>query len=402
MTEATEQVFECNHCGTLSADRDNFIELGDFLYCEVGDCSRTCERCGELTFDDYRYIEDRSEGWCESCCSDHAWYCDGCQQTLSDDCSSYHIWDRASDRCESCLDDFNWCEDCEEYWEDECRCQARGGNNINNYSYKPHPIFHGDTDRRLYFGIEVEAEIWSGDIRGASSDELAKKPDHFYLKEDGSIGHDSPHKGFEIVSHPRSLESWHESDNPVLNYLEHIRDNYKARSWDAKSSCGLHIHISRAGFGSGAHLHRFLWLIYGNAIEMSKLGGRKGSKYASFSDVYKFDDYGRPYRDFRDKTKQGSHTERYSAVNTLNRDTIELRWFQGTTKASGILANIQLAHAMVEYTRYITVAQVREGALRWDRFADYVQSNRTTYPDLADKVAKIDSINLGIKQLIEA
>jgi len=94
-------------------------------------------------------------------------------------------------------------------------------------------------------------------------------------------------------------------------------------------------------------------------------------------------------------------TERYSAVNTLNRETLELRWFQGTLKRDGILANIQLAHAMVEYTRYITVAQVREGALRWDRFAHWVAS-MGTYPQLADKIARLDAVSLSIKPTLNA
>lgn len=239
--------------------------------------------------------------------------------------------------------------------------------------------------------------------------------DLFYLKHDGSIGKDrngsyctdsagNMIRGFEIVSQPYSFEHWHSSDLAIFDYIEKIRTNYKARSWDAKSSCGLHIHLSRAGFSGGAHTHRFLALIYTNAVEMSKLGGRKGSTYAKFSDVWQYDDYGRPYRSYRDKVhwKPYTHTERYSAVNTNNEHTIELRWFRGTLSRSGILASIQLAHAGVEYTRYLTVANVREGALRWDKFSGYILDNREKYPDIAGKIDRISAINLDNLPVLQA
>jgi len=255
--------------------------------------------------------------------------------------------------------------------------------------------------------------VWSGDIVGASNG-VTEHAERFYLKEDGSIGrfegnividdNGQTMRGFEIVSHPYSFDYWHTPDLAIFNFMEKIRTEYKARSWDAKSSCGLHIHISRAGFSSGAHTHRFLALIYSNSIEMSKLGGRKGSSYAKFDDIWKFDDYGRPYRFYKDKVhwKRGHSTERYSAVNTNNRETIELRWFRGTLNRSGILASIQLAHACVEYTRYLTVAQVRDGALRWDKFSEYVSQNREIYPDLDTKIAKLSTVNLNIRTTIEA
>lgn len=416
MSEQQEEevvTYECRNCGGTTTNSDDFISYDEHWYCQ--DCYTTCSRCEQYTHeDDLNFISDRSESWCDDCRCNHAGWCDGCDCYYSYDTGFPEIYDGDTSYCEGCVESrCSYCDECGEWYYDECRCSRRRILPINNYSFKPEPNFVGIDPHNTYFGIEVETEVWSGDIIGASNG-VTEHAERFYLKEDGSIGrfegnivlddNERTMRGFEIVSHPYSFDYWHTPDLAIFNFMEKIRTEYKARSWDAKSSCGLHIHISRAGFSSGAHTHRFLALIYSNSIEMSKLGGRKGSSYAKFDDIWKFDDYGRPYRFYKDKVhwKRGHSTERYSAVNTNNRETIELRWFRGTLNRSGILASIQLAHACVEYTRYLTVAQVRDGALRWDKFSEYVSHNREIYPDLDTKIAKLSTVNLNIRTTIEA
>ena len=386
MTETIQ--YSCENC-SHSDDRDNLIEINDLLYCV--DCSITCERCDYRVGEDYIFIEDCQARWCESCASNYAIFCPGCDCSLAN-ANFYSVLGTGSSYtvryCEQCCDsNYTWCGSCDCYFDNECSCKP---DYINDYSYKPTPIFQPDLNSKLYFGVEIETEIWSGDIAG-STEFAQDKDDYYYLKRDSSIG--GQYDGYEIVTHPYTFDFWHTQDNPTLEFVDHIREDYKARSWDAKSSCGLHIHISRDGFTSGAHTHRFLAFIYNNPVQMSKLGGRKGSKYASFSDVYKYDDYGRPYKDISSKLKRHS-SERYSAVNTNNEHTLELRWFQGTLNRDGILSHIQLAHAMVEFTRYMTVAQVRDGALRWDRFSEYVADNMHIYPQLHAKVLRLDSTSI--------
>ena len=395
-----ETTYECASCSTTTTDRDNFIEIDEQLYCD--ECGNQCSRCDVRIGTDGNYIDDRHETWCDDCAGNYSSWCEGCDERYSDIVSFYDINDENYERCEYCANNnFNWCDDHESHFNDYCyECDTSPSTRIiHDYGYKPDPEFMGKDKHDLYFGIEVETEIWSGDIRGSSS--LAQGETTFYLKHDSSVGYNTRHGGFEVVSHPHTIDMWQDSTNPMITYLERIRDEYQARSWDAESSCGLHIHISRAGFTSGAHTHRFLTLIYSNPVEMSKLGGRKSNQYAKFNDVYKFDEYGRPYRDLRDKLHASRTTDRHSAVNVHNRDTLELRWFQGTLKREGILANIQLAHAMVEYTRYLTVAQVREGALRWDRFAYWV-TNSGAYPQLTDKIERIPSVSLSNKPKLNA
>ena len=163
-----EVTYECASCSNTTTDSTNFTEINEQLYCEH--CDTQCSRCDELVGDDYYYICDQSESWCESCAMDHATWCDGCDERYSDRISFYDINDRDISRCEYCAsNNYSWCDDHEEYYDDECyKCGYDPRTSIHDYSYKPDPIFIGTDKHDLFFGIEVEAEIWSGDINGAS------------------------------------------------------------------------------------------------------------------------------------------------------------------------------------------------------------------------------------------
>jgi hypothetical protein len=242
-------------------------------------------------------------------------------------------------------------------------------------------------------------EIRSGNLRESAQYIQSKVGDSIYLKDDSSIARGG-YTGFELVSHPLSFGHWISQMSNLWEGLEYLRDNEQARSWDAES-CGIHIHTSRAGFKSGAHTHRWLTLIYKNAPEMMKFAGRK-SDYAKFNDVWQYDEYDRPYFSVKHKLDGRSHTERYSAVNTQNEHTLELRFFRGTTKPSGVLSAIELAHASIEYTRDMTLSDVKLGMLKWDWFYDYVETNNGFYPNLYERMSKVSHINLKNIEMINA
>jgi len=250
-------------------------------------------------------------------------------------------------------------------------------------------------------GFELEMEF-----PNASSDEYTRAVQEVtqleeggvcYLKSDGSIRG----LGFELVTHPHTLGAYEQADN-LWNYIERLRTTYGARSWDT-TTCGLHVHVSRSTFRSGAHTHRFLSLIYRNPREMMKLAGRKNSQYAQFSDVYKPDDWGIPKFDLRDKIHgRGRVTERYSAVNTNNDYTLELRFFRGNMKREGVMTALELCHASVEYTRNLSVSDVKLGALKWEWFYDWVEANNGIYPNLYIRMSKVPTVLLDNRPLLNA
>jgi hypothetical protein len=169
-----------------------------------------------------------------------------------------------------------------------------------------------------------------------------------------------------------------------------LRDRYRVVTWGARTT-GIHIHISRTGFKGGPHMHRFLNLVYSNQGLYSTIAGRESDRWAKFDDVntavpigVDSDGY-RSYktvRKFNDKIMDGRNTDRYSAVNTQNRDTLELRIFKSSTKPERIKGYMDLAHASVEYTRNLTLQQVKDGALSDIAFIEYIRENGSLYEHL--------------------
>lgn len=402
--ELTE--YSCGSCSHTTNDEDDFIMVGDYLLCE--DCRAYCNRCEEyVDNDNVHYVEGEGD-YCEYCYENYTSYCERCESSYNDNTSMYNMSDIGVYWCENCYNDEGYCcEDCDEYYRDECgNCgesngiSSRGRTNlIHNYSYKPTPRFHGQDKYDLYFGLELEMEIRSNNLTESSQYVRDKVGDIVYMKDDSSIGRGG-YNGFELVSHPLSFGYWTTQMSSLWQTLDYLREHQEARAWDA-DNCGIHIHISRAGFKSGAHTHRWLTLIYKNAPEMMKFAGRK-SDYAKFNDVWQYDEFDRPYFSVKHKLDGRSHTERYSAVNTQNEHTLELRFFRGTTRPSGVLSAIELAHASVEYTRDMTLSDVKLGMLKWDWFYDYVEANNGFYPNLYERMSKVSRVNLKNIEKINA
>ena len=392
--------FMCHGCDAV-CDLEQHIMVGSDTYCN--DCASYCQRCEDGMNNDDSHTVDHNESWCEYCYENYTFYCESCSDTYSGDC----MYVQDTPYCESCYsDECYWCDDCEEAFrsDDRCDCYNNDGSRccrsgrtgfVHDYSCKPSPIFKGTSKHNMYLGFELETELRDaeGGARFASSrlDGLA------YLKHDGSIGN-----GFEIVTHPHTHQEYRENSKLLWDTIDTLRKDYHARSWDT-DTCGLHIHLSRKGFNGGAHLHRFIAFVYHNAPHMMKFAGRK-TRFARFNDVYTFDEYDRPV--FSIKHKVGSpeqySSERYSAVNTQNLNTIELRFFRGTMNTSGVLSALDLAQAMVEYTRELRLDDVKLGALSWEWFADYVRSNNGLYPDLYTRLDKIQSVDIHNKIVANA
>ena len=394
--------YTCASCDYTTTNEDDLCFVEDSLLCE--DCRSWCDNCEEYMSNDSSHYVEGVGDYCESCWENNTCFCERCSTTYPDSVSQYHIEDRGEYWCEGCYEsEGSYCEDCDQYFSSECEGCGEGSrsrsNLIHQYSYKPSPRFFGNDKHNLYFGLELEMEIRSGNLRESSQYIQSKVGDSIYLKDDSSIGRGG-HMGFELVSHPLSFGYWNSEMSNLWQGLDYLRDNEQARSWDA-DNCGIHIHVSRAGFKSGAHTHRWLTLIYKNAPEMMKFAGRK-SDYAKFNDVWQYDEYDRPYFSVKHKLDGRSHTERYSAVNTQNEHTLELRFFRGTTKPSGVLSAIELAHASIEYTRDMTLSDVKLGMLKWDWFYDYVETNNGFYPNLYERMSKVSHISLKNIEMINA
>jgi hypothetical protein len=309
--------------------------------------------------------------------------------------------------CERCFENnTSYCEECDNYYVNDCGYNHESEDDsrtIHDYSYRPDPIFHSSEDEqtRLYFGIEIETEVRGGDYsdRRVAADYAQELEAQrlAYLKSDGSL-----ECGFEIVTHPMS-HSYFMNDASVLwNTIGTLKDRYGMMAWGTKT-CGLHIHISRNGFSGGSHQHRFLQLVYNNKDFYEVLAGRSSSHWAKFDDnvdpntgqkslKHKFDRHG---------------SDRYSAVNTNNRNTLEMRIFRGSLNTRFIKSCIDLAHASVEFTRVMSVPEVREHKLDCINFIQYIRERAELYPSLnqrlngmsnvIDKIERKEYVPIGSK-----
>jgi hypothetical protein len=393
-----DELINCDGCSNEMSQDDSFTTGGGEVVCS--DCVRLCEYCESTgtTNDEWYNVDNQS--WCESCWENESFTCNRCDYCVS---SNRDGGTNVGDEywCEDCVsNNATYCDECDEYYLDGRGCENCGGGDgrVHQYSYKPNPVFHGGNDNNLYMGFELEMSYGdeSDNYRSTIPDVLPlEQADVCYLKSDSSI----EGWGYELVTHPHTLGAY-ERANDLWNYIESCRTK-GARSWDT-TSCGLHVHVSRTAFKSGAHTHRFLSLIYRNPREMMKLAGRKNSRYARFDDVYKPDEWGIPQFNLRDKVHAGSFTERMSAVNTNNDYTLELRFFRGNMKREGIMTALELCHASVEYTRTMSVSDVKLGMLKWEWFADWVATNNGLYPNLYLRMSKVPSVSLSTPTLINA
>jgi len=380
----------CDACSDHIDSDDAHVTYDDRHICS--DCVRVCERCDMVgeEMDDWNIVNGH-ELWCQLCTENHAYYCDGCNEYGTDYVT--YTSDSGLSYCDGCDGHLTHCEECDEYYEGTCDYHDMS-DEVHNYSYRPDPVFHTTSDsERLFFGFELEMEFnGSSVLREAAQYASHKLEGSAYLKEDGSLD-----TGFELVTHPMSFDYLMTEADDLWNVVEELNKTYGARSYNT-STCGFHIHISRSGFNGGAHMHRFLNLVYSNEFLFSKLAGRKSDRWAKFDDVrqvrnvlvenedgstsWKRVDLG---RSFKDKLQVGRETDRYSAVNTQNRETLELRIFKGTLSQTALAAHIQLAHAAVEYTRTLSVLDIRNGALSAENFIGYILS-KDYYNDLVQRI----------------
>lgn len=408
MSEELEQD-EVPICEFCEINEANAVTCNDQQICTG--CAYDCANCGDIDSEDSDWYIVDGDRWCSGC-ADSAYYCDYCNEWSAN--YTNNIADRHEAWCDDCTSNWaTWCDSCDEYYVDGCdSCNNdehndEGDRTIHDYSYRPDAVFHTtDGNERLFFGFELEMEL--NDRRDAADFAYRQlEPDDWaYLKNDGSLDN-----GFELVTHPMSFDFLMGADNsPELwNTISKLRSDYGARSYNTRT-CGFHIHISRTGFNGGAHMHRFLNLVYSNEYLFTKLAGRKSDQWAKFDDVrqirnervyndagefmgYRTINMGKSFKDklFVDNRYNGSvanDTDRYSAVNTRNRHTLELRIFKGTMDINALKAHIQLAHASVEYTRTLSVKQVADGALLHDAFVQYIINNVDIYPELVERITR--------------
>ena len=359
-----KKTITCQNCSCEVDDNDG-QEFDEDTYCQecFDDLFSCCEECGEtVNIDDIVSVNDDNY-MCESCRDNNYVCCNDCADYVSnDDCTC--VDDRYV--CETCYcNNYFTCESCGEvyhvdYYGDNgccliCSQDLENSDGLYNYDYKPDPVFYGDGD--LFFGIELEIESEGNNIYDA----VQSLPDFVYAKADSSIN-----DGLEVVSHPLSWQWLQENKNQWDKVLNLRNDGFLSYKTD---TCGMHIHLSKKAF-STLHLYKFLKMFFENQEFITIISRRRASALEEYASLQS--DESIVY-----KAKIKNNTERYTAVNLQNDESVEVRIFRGTLSPIGFWRNVEFCKAIYEFTKIASIKDITA-----KKFCDYVMNCKKEYLNL--------------------
>lgn len=344
----------------LLANCDDIINsnnMDDYYY---------CDSCGELTYYEETTRTENDTIFCNNCYGDNTFYCDSCGRYYDIEHENRYNTEYDDIVCESCYEDhYVCCDECgiavhvDNYFYDEdtenyfCeRCwNNRPRHVINGYYYKPTPIFYGNSDKNLFTGIELEIENKGNcDKQDIANYVINKLNNVVYCKTDGSLTN-----GFEIVSHPFTLEYLKENKDKVKSVMQYLIEN-DFRS-DETRTCGLHVHVSRNALGNSKEIQdeniKKLFLFFETyKTEICKISRRNGNNYAYFmSDNIDQENKKKKYEclslEYIKKYNDNNH-DRYKVINLCNSNTIEIRIFKGTLNFNTFMATMEFINNLIE------------------------------------------------------
>lgn len=194
-------------------------------------------------------------------------------------------------------------------------------NVIREYSYRPTEYNYAKKpwENTLFMGVELEVQGDSNTRNKANEFVTAFDPEEktLYLKRDGSIGNE----GFEIVSHPRTLQAWDEVKlKDMLKWL----DTNGFTSYES-GECGLHVHMSRNFFTPAEIMKLRAFFAYCKP-QLHKFSRRKTeSSFAQFQSATGIRQTLKAQRRMRSIDPRAGQGTRYSAVNVTT-NTVEIRY----------------------------------------------------------------------------
>lgn len=314
----------CDECNKFF-DREDLktTTLGNH-YCPdcLSEKTVVCGKCG-------KHVENaplkrvNSVSYCQECFEQKWVYCVKCGKRVSRS--------RAKN-----LNNTHYCASC-----------ASSVVKVENYSYKPTPIFCG-VDSSRYFGIEVETE---GRESNLYAEEIIGGSKIFYAKHDGSLNN-----GIEFVSHPCTLNYWREESKLDEFCKRAIGLGFNSHK---TTSCGLHVHITKSTVEREA-FEKVLLFLSNNWDDVVKFTRRKSSSINRWAannlgDAPMIKTYTLAQK--MKLVKEYFSGSRYVAVNETSK-TYEFRIFRGTLKPETILACIEFCDALINLCASLPFANI--------------------------------------------
>ena len=406
-------VFTCLHCGDLS----NSVNENKLHYCH--NCIKNvhfCIECNQYAYNPWltniigvRGYKDRAAHICRPCLEGKYKDCVFCNEYVR-----IGDFNHEHSACNSCLTMLSLCQHCGNLSKgfyivgsipvcgscyshrrtcsvcdiqilktytyscsDDVFCRGCASKKLlgrtESYSYKPYPIMHGSKGD-LHMGFENEISVKAGEDIGVNiAKVLGNYTEHqVYIKSDSSVYH-----GFEVVSHPFTLEAFKELDWEYIFTSDTIEDD----------SCGLHVHLSRKSF-TPYHLYKFLYFIHNNKEFITSIAGRGATNYSK--------EIGQDLRGMARGKRKGKLNgsrydreagysssdpafDRHTKVNLSGKDTVELRFFKGCGNAYKLHYRIEFCHALFIFSR-----DNNKDMLSPDCFESFVEKENKRYQYLND------------------
>lgn len=347
-------------------NQGDYDEVEEFLvnegYSRCGDCSNW-EAHNEM-----RYPRNYEDGVCRECINDNYVYSEYYAEYIVRD-QSMEALDEEGNRCIVDQDDdcFIWSDSAgmsvHEHYSHTTHLLRRYHSAKNEGAYK---LIHSpftDTTKR-FMGVELEVEASSCDI----SDRVEELNDtinggvlgsRVFFEEDGSLTH-----GFEIITQPMGLDT-HAALWEWLND-DDLTDGLKSHD---TSTCGLHIHINKSALTAMQIDKMNVFLNHpDNAKLVEKVSRRYSASYARIT-----------HKKLGHSHQRGSG-DRYEALNITNNSTVEIRVFKGTLKYTSLMAALEFANALVNFTAPASPAGFRLDAKTFSEFIELpAYRNETKY-----------------------
>jgi len=332
--------YTCRHCGETILTTP--IWMNESPLCEscAEETTMLCSHCGERIWRDDN-AGDESTPLCQDCYDRHYTNCHSCGDIIRISQTYY--------ACESDGNEYPFCYD--------CYTSRTSRKSIQDYYYKPEPLFRGEGNR--YFGVELEVDgAGEDDDNAAEVMSIANGNglESLYCKHDGSLD-----DGFEMVTHPMTL-AYHQAEMPWAAILRKaVQMGYTSHQ---AGTCGLHVHVfGNTESAQDAAIARVLFFVEKFWDELLKFSRRTQGQLNQWAARYGYKD--QP-KEILDHAKSGRHAGRYTAVNLTNADTVEFRMFRGTLKCNTLIATLELLDCIIDAAIYLTDDDLK--AMSWSSF----------------------------------
>jgi hypothetical protein len=263
---------------------------------------------------------------------------------------------------------------------------------IHDYNYRPNDMLfvrqNDELDTELHLGVELEMDDPDYNEDGYYDDEedeyvdsssgsaeleteraasmfintLSKGRETSYAMRDGSLS-----CGFEIATVPATLKA--HLDDTLFNYKEAFNKTIRAgyRSHETRT-CGLHVHMDRSFFGTrrSEQLYRaaiMAYILERNWVSVSRFSRRQIhnlEQWAKKKNLESFISHMDSVERAGDKFLVEYDNDKYVMLNTLHRNSFELRIFRGTLNLMTYKATLQFVDNLARLAKTVDVAKAQQ------------------------------------------